>query len=333
MKILRFLLILILILAAGYLVLCAVSDKELKVERTTMISAPKAVVFEQMVKFKNWDNWSPWKEQDSTITSDITGTDGEKGSVYHYVGKNSGEGKSINEGVSDGEMKYTMEFIKPFKSVADGYYKAAEEGGQTKASWYFHQEIGFFMRGFAALMIKPMLEKSFERGLELMKIYCEAHKEAAPAANNSMTITETDYAAHIYAGVRANVKWADMHKFFGDAYALVGKEAGQSIAGPASGLYWTWDTTKMEANMMACFPVKDEKPVKGATIEKVAAGKAYMMHYVGPYGGFMAAHNAMHAKLVADKKEHRLVIEEYIKTADNETDSNKYETNIYYLLK
>jgi hypothetical protein len=124
-----------------------------------------------------------------------------------------------------------------------------------------------------------------------------------------------------------------MQKFFSDAYGLVGKEAGARINGPASALYWTWDEKNMQADMMACFPVGDNKPVKGATIEEIKAGHAYMMHYVGPYGGFQAAHKAIGDRMAADKKAMNVVVEEYIKDPSNEKDSMKYETNIWYLVK
>lgn len=333
-KILRFFLILILVLLVGFLVLCMTSPSELKVERSTTMAAPKAAVWEQIVKFNNWSNWSPWKEQDTTIVVDITGVDGQPGSVYHYVGKTSGEGATTNTGVTDGEMKYEMNFIKPFKATADGYYRVVEEGGKTKVTWYFHQNHGFFMRGFAAIMgIEKMLIKSFDRGLELMKNYTETHKDMMPATATGMEITEIEFPAHIYAGVRGTIKWADMQKFFSDGYALVGKEAGARIAGPASALYYTWDEKNMQADMVACFPVADNKPVKGATIIEIPASAGYKMNYVGPYSGFENAHKAMNEKLASAGKQMKVVVEEYIKDPMSEKDSMKYETNIIYLVK
>lgn len=336
-KILRFFGILILVLLLGFLVLCAVSPSEVKVERSTTIDAPKAVVWEQIVKFSNWDNWSPWKEQDTTIISDISGTDGQQGSVYHYVGKRSGEGSSTNIGVSDGEMKYEMNFIKPFKAKADGYYRIADDGGRTKVVWYFHQDQNFFMRGFAAIMgMKGMLTKSFDRGLELMKNYTETHKETAVVP--TMPVTEIQFPAHIYAGVKGKVSVSDpvgMQKFFSDAYSLVGKEAGPRINGPAVGLILNWDDASMSGDMIAAFPVADNKPVKGAEITQVDAGTGYQVHYVGPYtgDGMHMAHMSA-SKAVKDAgKTIRLRIEEYIKTPGDTKDSSQYVTNIIYLVQ
>lgn len=333
MKVLRFLGILLLILIVGFLVLCLVSPSEVKVEKSTTIDAPKAVVWEQVVYFKNWDNWSPWKEMDTTIVTDISGTDGQEGAKYHYVGKRSGEGVSTNMGVTDGEMKYEMHFLKPIEGKADGWIRVAEEGGKTKATWYFHENLGFLMRGLFALMGgTKMLDQSFSRGLELLKNYSEAHKgDMTAASTQNFEIIETQFAAHNYAGIRKVVKWADMTKFFSDSYAAIGKAAGQRINGPASALYYKWDEPNQQADMMAAFPVSDNKPVEGATMAAIPATNAYMIKYVGGYTGSYNAHMALDKHMEANGKKMSLVIEEYIKGPNDEPDSNKYITNIYYL--
>lgn len=335
MKVLRFLGILLLILVVGFLVMCMVSSPEVKVEKSIVIDAPKAVVWDQVVYFKNWDNWSAWKEMDTTIVSDISGTDGQAGAKYHYVGKNSGEGTSTNMGVTDGEMKYEMNFIKPFEAKADGWIRITEEGGKTKATWYFHENMGFFMRGGFALMGgKKMLDQAFGRGLELLKNYSEAHKgDMAAAGTANFDIMETQFAAHNYAGMRKVVKWADMAKFFSDSYGALGKAAGARINGPATGLYYKWDEPNMQADVMAAFPVSDNKPVDGATMAAVPASNAYMIKYVGGYTGSYNAHMALSKHMEANSKKMGLVVEEYIKGPNEEPDSNKYITNIYYLVQ
>lgn len=335
MKVLRFLGILLLILVVGFLVLCMVSPADISTEQSIEINAPKAVVWDQVVHFKNWDNWSAWKEMDTTIVTDISGTDGQAGAKYHYVGKNSGEGTSTNMGVTDGEMKYEMDFVKPVAGKADGWIKVIEKGNATQVTWYFHEHMGFIMRGGFALMGgKKMLEKAFGRGLELLKNYSEAHKgDMAMSGAPSFDIMETQFAAHNYAGVRKVVKWADMTKFFTDAYGMLGKAAGQRINGPASGLYYNWDEPNMQADVMAAFPVSDNKPVEGATMVAIPASNAYMIKYVGGYHGSGMAHMALTKHIADQGKKQTLAVEEYIKGPGDEADSNKYITNIYYLVQ
>ena len=334
-KVLRFILILISILIVGFLVLCAVTDSEVNMERRTTINAPKAVVWEQIVNFKNWEHWNAWKEQDTTIVVDYSGNDGQVGSKYHYVGQHSGEGTCTNVGLTDGEMKYEMDFVKPFPGKADGYYKVAEEGGKVTVIVTYHQKMGFLMRGMFAVMGKGMLEKMFDRGLELLKNYSEAHAADMPAMAGDVKIEEIQYAAHIYAGIKGKVAVADeagMHKFFSDAYSMLGKEAGPRIAGPSVGIINNWDDATMSGEMTAAFPVKDNKPVKGAEIIEMPAGSGYQVKYMGPYGaGMMDAHQAL--KKATAGKNVTLKMEEYVKTPGDTPDSTKWETNIIYLVK
>lgn len=334
MKILRFIVILVLILGAAFLAICAFSPKEVTMERSTVIDAPKSVVWPQIQYFKNWPNWSPWKEMDSAMKVTVTDNDGQKGSSYHWVGdpKRTGEGEMENTGITDNEMKFNVHFVKPFEASSDGWLKMADEAGKVKVTWGYHAKYGFIASGIMTVMgMGKELAKSFDRGLELMKKYCEAHKNDAAAS--AYKIEEIQFPAHIYAGIRKVVKWADMNKFFGESYGLVGKAAGARIAGPAVGLYYTWDDKNMETDAVAGFPVSDNKPVAGASIIEVPASSAYKMVYVGPYSGFMQAHNAMHEHITASGKTQTLVVEEYITDPMTEKDSTKYITNIIYLYK
>lgn len=329
MKVLRFLLILILILVVGYLVLCAVSAKEINVEKSTTINAPTSVVWDQMVHFKNWENWNPWEEMDSTITNTYTGNDGEPGSTSHYVGKTSGEGIMTNTGVNGMTMTYDMHFLKPFEAMTKGTVSVSEENGVARATQTFHQDVPFMMRGLSAIMGgEKMIDSAFGRGLQLLKTYAEAH-----ASTTSFDITETQFPATTYATIRQVVKWSDMQQFFGDAYGKLASSAGNRINGMATALYYKWDTENQQGDLAAAFPVSGTDDVKGAIMEKVAASPAYMIAYKGGYSGSAAAHEALGNHVIKSGKTQGLVIEEYLVGPPTETDSSKFLTKIYYLVK
>lgn len=331
-KVLRFLGILILILLVGFLVLCLVTPAEFVMERSTTINAPKAVVWNQMSKFNNWTNWSPWEEMDSTMKWEVTGTDGEKGSEYHWFGsKSSGEGRITNTGVTEGKMTYSMQFISPMEGTSDGFVQVEEKDGKVIATWHFHENMGFFMRGMGAVMgMKSMMQTSFDRGLELLKTYSEAHANDV-SSGGTFNIEETQFTARTYAGIRKVINWADMMKFYSDTYEAMGKALGNRIAGPPSDIVYKWDETNQQADMHVGFPVADNKPVEGGTIVEVAASPAYKIVYTGGYSGSAAAHIALGEHIGKNGKKMGLVIEEYIKGPGDTKDSNQYVTNIYYL--
>jgi hypothetical protein len=68
MKALKIILITVLILVGAFIILNAFLPAKYEVERSVNINAPKEIVFEQVVDFKNWEQWSPWLAMDSTMT-------------------------------------------------------------------------------------------------------------------------------------------------------------------------------------------------------------------------------------------------------------------------
>ncbi|RYD58237.1 MAG: hypothetical protein EOP56_04755 [Sphingobacteriales bacterium] len=317
-------LLIVVVLVAGM-----VSPKEMRVERNIVINGNKDVVYDQVSKFHNWQNWTEWAQIDSTMQVDYTGEDGQRGSTYHWKGEKTGEGRVTNTGAQHHEMKYSMVFLD-FDSHSDGYIRAEDaSNGQTKAVWGFVTKYSFPMNGIMAMMgMKKMLESDFDKGLARLKGVVESGKAGAPAA----AINEVQFPAHTYATIRKRVPMSEFEKFFGDAYEVLGKEAGQRINGHAAGLIYEWDEKTMTSDIAAAFPIADNKPVNGATIVEVPALNAYMMTYNGPYTGSEKAHAAIGEFLKEKGLQQKLVIEEYITGPFNEKDAAKWETNIYYLV-
>jgi effector-binding domain-containing protein len=333
-KVLRFLLVLILILVVGYLVICLVAPSETKVEKSIVINAPKEVVWDQMVHFGKWENWSPWTEMDTAMVVTLGGEDGTKGSTYHWVGEKSGEGHITNTGVEGGKMTYHMDFIKPFKSQSEGFVMVEDaENGQTKATWSYTGQNSFMWRGMM-MMMKGSMAKSFDQGLEKLKTYAEANPKMSGSALPAYQVTETNFPGGNYAGIRKTIGFQDFSSFMEKSFETLGKSAGDRINGNPAAIVYKWDEKNSQTDVMAVFSVSEGGPIKDATMTKLPAEKAYMVVYTGPYNeGEMGAHEAMGKYLAEHKLEQKLVVEDYIKNPGNEKDPNKYVTNIYYFVK
>jgi hypothetical protein len=332
-KFLRALLILLGIIVGGILVLGLVEPKDISVSRTTYINSTSDIVWEQIVKFKNWPHWSPWYELDSTAVMKYTGNDGEVGSGYTWKGddKKTGEGTMKMTALKAGEMDWELQFQKPREGKATGMFTTKDSSSGVNVSWTMNMHMGYPFNAMLAFMnMDKMLGSDFERGLSNMKKYCEAVGAGMPKVD----IKQVPFAAHTYAGIRKTLGMAEMSKFFMEAYGSLGKEAGPRIAGPAAALYFTWDTVKHTSDLAAAFPVADtSKPVKGASFFAVPAGNAYMAVHMGGYSNLGITHNAMMRYVANKKQQTSLVLEEYIKGPHETPDSTQWVTNIYYLIK
>ena len=327
--------ILLLLLIVGVLVAGLILPKDVTVERSTVINAPPEAVFEQMVLFRNTPNWSPFLEQEPTAVVTYQGQDGTVGSSYSWVGKDLGEGTMTNTGVQGTEMKYDLHFVKPMESKASGFLKAESAGpGKTKATWNLLMHYSFPMN---VMQLFPMMENSFDRGLQRMKEHVEKNPQVAATTGTvpGMTrISQVTYPATHYAIIRKTVGMAGLSDFYAESFGKLGQAVGDKIQGNGVGIIYSWNDAKMEGDMGAGFPVdKSVTKVEGAQLVDVAESSAYMATYTGGYYGTSAAHQALAGKVAADGKKQNLVIEEYVISPDKEKDSTRWVTKIYYLTK
>lgn len=335
-KVLRFIGVLLLILVVGVLILGLVAPKEMAVTRTELINAPKSVVAAQMLHYKNFNNWSPWSELDPNMKTEVVGEDGAAGAKYTWSGNDKvGKGEMLAKSVSDDELQYSLKFMEPWESTAEGSWKVEDAGNnKTNATWNFTTHVGFPMNGLMMLMnMRKHLGMDFRKGLRKLKAYSEAHANEAPAS--AYKIEDLQFPGHTYATIRKTMKtdMAEMEKFFGENIPAIGKSAGKRIIGPASALVYKWDEAAGSTDMAAAFPISGAEPIAGTTLVTVPPSKGYVLVYKGGYAGLGGAHQAIGTHLAAKGGKQGMVIEEYIKGMQDEKDSTKWETNIIYLIQ
>ena len=337
MKVLKVIGIIILILVVLIIVLGLIAPKTYEVERSVVIDAPKQLVFNHVVKFRNWNAWSPWAEKDSSMTYTVEGKDGTEGSVYKWMGdpKITGSGEITNTGVKENEeMSYHLHFILPWEDESDGYTRVAEVEGGTKASWGMYGKNKFPWSIMALFMsMDKMMGPDFERGLGLLKDICE--KEANAIA--SYEIKEVDFKATRYAVVQQEIAFADLKDFFMTSFPALSqalKENNAKMMCAPSALYFSWDEGFGTTDVAAAIATNRSVSAENIKMIKIEGGKAFSVDYYGPYEGVGPAHTALHLHLQKNNLEFKApAIEEYITDPGNEPDSSKWLTKIYYLVK
>jgi hypothetical protein len=329
-KVLRFLLILIVILFVGYLILCIATPAQMTVVKSTTINAPKNVVWNQMVDLENQQNWSPWKEMDPSIKTTITGPAGEVGQKSAWTSEDNVGDMTISTVAGD-SMRYDLHFVKPFEGKAVGWVTVSGEDGAVVATNGYSGESGFWMRGLSALFGKRMMEKTLERGLELLKDYVESGKAEVPAP--AYVIEEYTFPATSFAIIRKTVKMNEMDSFFHQSYRTIETAAGSQIKGNKHTIAYTWDEAKGEADLAVGFPVNG--PVKGVTMLDIPESKGYKLVMTGAYNmeSFKNAHTAIGKHAGANGLTDPLMMEEYVTGPEQEADTNKWVTHLYYIAK
>ncbi|MCD6543230.1 MAG: effector binding domain-containing protein [Flavobacteriaceae bacterium] len=166
MKFLKFLFFFILIAIIAGAMYLATLDGKYDVKRSKLIKASPEMIFYDLNDFKNWKDWGPWYEEDSTIVATYAKNTVGEGGSYSWIGKD-GSGMMRTLKVDQPKrIDQEIVFKTPFGDMKSHVYwliEKVEDG--TNLTWGMKGEMGFFTRWMASSMgdeIGPMEEIGLE---------------------------------------------------------------------------------------------------------------------------------------------------------------------------
>lgn len=322
-----------------FLVLVFIAPTKLHVEATSEINAPAGIVWNNIVKFERFNEWSTWRQMDSTTTYTIIGDDGTVGAVYSWKGQKIGEGKLQHLSLEPYKtVQQKITFIKPFQSEADVFYNLSEANGKTRVVWGFDARYNR-PQNLMSWLMKGAIQSDFEKGLLNLKSMSEADAKGPGAPNGvNETVKEMNYPATTFAIIRKTISQKEITKFYSTNLHQIylAATAAKLQPGVPCGLYFTWDTVKHQTDMAAAVPVPEGSTLKGngISIIKLPAAKAFYVDYYGPYDRIVNAHAALMD--YADDKGKKIIppmIEMYVTDPGKEKDSSKWLTKVIYFMQ
>lgn len=338
MKVLKVLLYILGGAVALILVLGLFAKKSYHIERSLDIKAPQALVGEQISCFKNFPKWSPWQDLDPNMKVTLPETDCQVGSVYAWAGNDqAGVGKMTITALAADHTDMRLDFIEPWEATSPVVFKFEEKDGVTKATWGMDMSAPFPMNAFMMLTdMDKAVGTDFEKGLAKLKALCE--DLAVHPKYRGYEVTETDLPTRYYAAIRKTVTFADMGAFFHENMgktAELTEKAGGKIAGPMSGLFWSYDESAGKSDCGTAAPLAEAQKLGGGVqVFTVNGGRAAVIDYYGPYEKTGDAHYAMDEYMTKNGLTSTSpVIEEYITDTAAEPDTAKWLTKIIYFVQ
>ncbi len=341
MKYLRLFIFFIVSLIVVVIVFSWLVPVKQSLDKTISIQAPAAVVFEQVARLENFNQWSAWNQHDSTVKLEYTGTDGSVGASSHWTGdpKISGEGRITIDSLEAGKMvSQRIHFIKPKEGHANSSFILSELNGLTTISWHFESEtprpwniFNFFSD------IEKNLGPEFEKGLAALKARVE--KVTIPSGTSAAyEVKEVDFPETKYALIRQEVKWNDIPVFYAGHISILHAEAQRQKIKPgiATGLYFTWDNRQQLTDMAAAIPLPEGKELGSPIIrmETIKAGKAIYTDHFGAYEKTLAAWTFLRQYIASKNlKEKAPVIEQYLNDPATVKDTAKWQTRVWMLVE
>ncbi|PSL49231.1 polyketide cyclase/dehydrase/lipid transport protein [Chitinophaga niastensis] len=338
MKVLKTLAWIIGIILLVVIVLVFAAPTRMHVERTVEINAPATIVWNDIVKFERFNEWSTWKKMDSAAKYTISGDDGTVGAIDAWQGDKIGKGQLQHLSLEPYKtVQQKLTFITPFSSESDVFFHLSEAAGKTKVTWSFDAHykrpqnvMSFFMKG--------SLENDFEQGLSNLKSMAEAEMKGPGTPNGiDVTVKEMDFPATTYVAVRKTIPMSKISDYYHKNLRTIYQAATAAKLQPGvpCGIFFTWDKNLQQTDMAAAIPVPEgSKPAPGYEIITLPAAQAAYADYYGPYDKIANAHVAIH-KFIA-KKGKKIIpptIEMYLTDPGTEKDSSKWLTKVIYFIK
>ncbi len=259
MKAFKYILFALLILVIGISIYIAVQPNSFEVTRTRTINAPSAVIYNNVIDFKNWEAWSSWVEKDPETVISLGNTTAGVGGSYSWVDSH-GPGKMTTLATNPNQsIEQELQFSDFEPSKVTWNFEPSEDG-KTNVTWKMHSDKVPFMFKATSLMsggFDNMIGPDFERGLEkLDSIVVESMLK--------YTIKVDGIANHgggYYIYNTTSCKITDLKDKMAEMLPKIGSYARQNriaMAGAPFVSYYKWDEPNNAVIFSCCIPTTNQ---------------------------------------------------------------------------
>ncbi len=250
------------------------------VEKSIDIHAPKEKLFDTLNNFNHWQAWSPWLIMEPKAKVDVS----KDNKFYSWEGNRIGSGEmKITEEDPNEHIKYSLTFLKPWKSKADVQFNLEISENGTKVTWLMDSSLPFFMF-WMKNMITAFIEMDYERGLYMLKDYAESYKVPSKIESNG----NEKYPGCEFVGIRTECGIKDIGPKMIEDYNTLNEWAKNhsiKLAAEPFSIYHKWDMVKKQVAYTSGIPV-NEVPGSlpgGMQSGKIPATPVYTITHTGPY--------------------------------------------------
>lgn len=259
MKLLKYLLFLILIVLIGGAVYFGTKDGKYDLKESKIINAPNSVIFNKINDLRSWEEWGPWKKEDSTM-------------IFSFPEQTMGEGASYSwTGMIDGSVKTTSvtlnkEILQDLTLITPGgernpkvYWNFEDVDGGTKVTWGIKGEHTFMDKAYYAF-------SDMDFDVDMKKMHVDGLEGIAKAVEEDMkkyTITVEGIKEHgggYYMYTTAATKLGEIGSKMGPMMDKVFGFIQQyriTMAGMPFTIYNEWDEANGTVIFSTAIPVNE----------------------------------------------------------------------------
>ena len=340
MAVLKKIVIALVLTAVALAVVGLLLPRQVHVERSAVIDAPRATVFAQVNGYKNFNKWSPWFDQDPNARYTYEGPEFGAGAKFSWSGdpKTVGSGsQEIVESRPFETVKVSLDFGTEGKGTS--VFALVPEGNGTRVTWAFDTDLGMNpVSRYFGLMFDRMIGPDYERGLAGLK----RRAESLPKADFSglkaevMNVSPSTVA---YIATSSSQEGKAIAAAIGSAYAQVGRfmtaQRLQQAGAPVTiNTKWADGTYEFEAGIPLNKAPEREAPGNSPVkVKQTYSGRAIKVVHQGAYSDLPSTYGALDAYAAAHGFEAAgPPWDEYVSDPGN-TPEAELVTNIYMPIK
>jgi len=173
-------LLVLAVVIALFVVVVSTRPSDFRVERTRIIATPPGRIFPHVNDLHLWQAWSPWAKLDPNARNTFDGPPTGKGASMHWTGdSNVGEGTmTIIESKPDQQVRFRLDFKKPFEGTNLAEFNLTPEGTSTRVSWSMTGKCNFITKAIGLFVsMDQMIGDQFGKGLDDLAKVAEAGKK------------------------------------------------------------------------------------------------------------------------------------------------------------
>jgi len=173
MKILKIVIFVFATIISAFLIIAALLPKQFHVEQSIEIDRPVEFAFNEVNTLQNWENWSPFDDEDPEMKHFYNGPASGLGANSSWESEKQGNGSmTISESTPFEKIVTDLDFGE--QGTAIGYFTFAVEDGKTLVLWGMDHKTSYPIERVMFAVMKGMMETSFQTGLQNLKDYCES---------------------------------------------------------------------------------------------------------------------------------------------------------------
>ena len=155
------------VVIAILLTVIALQPGKFRVERSAILAASPAALYDQVNDHRKFAVWNPWAKMDPTVVNTYSGPDAGVGAKCAWDGKKIGAGCATIIESKPGELvRQRMDWLKPMHGTSTVDFTFKSVGDKTSVTWAMYGPQTFVGKAMSLVMsCEKMCGPQFEQGL------------------------------------------------------------------------------------------------------------------------------------------------------------------------